>query len=198
MKLVRRPARAGAAALLCLALATTSCSGDEKKQEEPAPESQSTATGSAFAIETVSHIGRVAGRLPKPEQRRLTDSVTKVVQRWFNAAYVGGEYPRKDFKDAFPGFTSDAEREARHDRKLMSNAGIGDRISGVTPTRSRIWIDALSPRKRAVGVTARFELGFRTEGDYAHTVWVKGRLLMTRHPGSGWRIFAYDVSKAAK
>ena len=47
----------------------------------------------------------------------------------------------------------------------MSNAGIGERITDVTPTRSRIWIDVLSPSKRAVGVTARFELRFRTEGD---------------------------------
>jgi hypothetical protein len=124
--------------------------------------------------------------------------VTKVVQRWFNAAYVAGEYPRKDFADAFPGFTRAAGDEARRDRKLMSNADIGARISDVTPTRSRVWIDVLSPNKRAVGVTARFELRFRTEGDLTRKVVVRGRLLMTRHQGSGWRIFAYDVSKSAR
>ena len=193
MRLPRRPARAGVAALLCLALAATSCSGDDE-QPEP-PESQSTATGSAFDIETVARVGQVAGRLPKREQKRLTDRVTQTTQRWFNAAYIAGEYPRKNFSNAFPGFTRAARAEATRDRTLMSNAGVGQRITDVTPTRSRIWIDVLSPSKLAVGVTARFELRFRTRGDYAKNVVVRGRLLMTRGK-SGWQIFGYDVSKA--
>jgi hypothetical protein len=179
--------------LLCVALATTSCSGDDETPEPP--ESQSTATGSALDIETVANVGRIAGRLPKKEQRRLTDRVTETAQRWFNAAYIAGEYPRKNFSNAFPGFTRPARAEASRDRDLMSNAGVGDRITDVTATRSRIWVDVLAPRKRAVGVTARFELRFRTEGDYARNVVVRGRLFMT-HREAGWRIFGYDVSKA--
>ena len=78
----------------------------------------------------------------------------------------------------------------------MTNKLIGSKIDDVTPTRSRIWIDVLSPRKRAVAVTARFRLGFRTEGDLARNVTVRGRLLLTRQPGRlGWKIFGYHVAR---
>jgi hypothetical protein len=197
MKQAGRPARTGIAVLLFLALVTTSCSGDDDS-DSGSPEPQSTASGSAFDIKTEATVEQVAGRLSRPDRRRLAQSVTKVAQRWFNAAYVGGDYPRSDFRDAFPGFTRGARADAERDKDLMTNKPIGSKIDSVTPTRSVLWIDVLSPNKRAVAVTARFRLGFRTDGDLARDVTVRGRLLLTRKSGSGWKIFGYHVAKSSQ
>jgi hypothetical protein len=193
MKLASRPALAAASMLLCLSLGATACSdedgGGDTSSQPPLPSGEP----STFEIETTTTMGRVVGRLPKPDQKRLSGAITPVVQRWFNAAYVGGDYPRKNFQDAFPGFTAGARAEARRDLRLMSNAGIGDRISGVTPKTSQIWLDVLAVRKKPVAVTARFRLGFRTHGDLERRVGVRGRVLLTRSK-TGWRIFAYHVA----
>ncbi len=198
MKQAGRAARAGVAVLLFLALVTTSCSGDDGSDSESPEPAQSTASGSTFAIETETTVEQVVGRLSRPDRKRLARSVTQVAQRWFNAAYVAGDYPRSDFGDAFPGFTRRARADAERDKVLMTNKPIGSRIDGVTPTRSRVRIDVLSPKKRAVAVTARFRLGFRTEGDLVRDVTVQGRLLLTRQPGSGWKIFGYHVAKSSQ
>ena len=42
--------------------------------------------------------------------------VGKVVDRWWDAAYLGGGYPRSSFPSAFPGFTDGAEKRARATR----------------------------------------------------------------------------------
>jgi hypothetical protein len=194
MKLASRPALAAASMVLCLSLGATACSEDasgEKNSEPPLPSGEP----STFQIETTTTLGQVVGRLPKQDQKRLAGAIEPVVQRWFNAAYVGGDYPRKDFRDAFPGFTAGAREAARHDLALMSNDRIGTRISGVTPKASRIRLDILAVRKKAVAVTARFRLAFKTQGDLQRRYGVHGRLLLTRsHPG--WRIFAYHVAKS--
>jgi hypothetical protein len=194
MKLASRPALAAASILLCLSLGATACSddaGSDTSSEPPLPSGDP----STFKIETTTTIGQVVGRLPRKDQKRLVGAITPVVQRWFNAAYVGGEYPRKNFRDAFPGFTSGARAAARHDLELMSNDRIGDRVSGITPKTSQIWLDVLAPQKRAVAVTARFRLGFKTQGDLVRRFGVRGRLLLTRSE-PGWRIFAYHVAKS--
>lgn len=189
-----RPARVLPAAglALVLVLGAGGCSGDD--EPDPAPAGQSTDQGETFEIETRTTLGRVAGRLSRADRQRLPDAVTEVVQRWFDAAYVGGEFPRSDFKDAFPGFTRRAAAEARQDRDLMTNAAIGDQVDQVTPTKSRIRLDVLAPGGRASGATARFVLAFRTEGEVERRVQVRGRLLLTRENGA-WRIFGYDVTR---
>ena len=183
--------------MLCLALGTSACTGDEDPSgtpgESPAAP-QVTDDGRTFEIETRASLGRVEGRLTRQDRRRLPGTITAVVQRWFNAAYVGGKYPRSDFRDAFPGFTPGARVEAMRDQVLMTNKWIGPRIDDVTPTVSRLRLDVLAVRKRPVGVTTRFLLKFRTEGKLARRVHVQGRLMLTRQK-SGWRIFAYDVAK---
>jgi hypothetical protein len=196
MYLASRPALAAASMLLCLSLGATACSddssggGDDTSSQPPLPSGEP----STFEIETRTTMGRVVGKLPQKERKQLAGAITPVVQRWFNAAYVGGDYPRKNFQDAFPGFTSGARHEALGDRKLMSNRDIGDRIDGVTPKASRIWVDVLAVGKGPVAVTARFHLAFRTQGDLERKVIVHGRLMLTRSK-TGWRIFAYHVAK---
>jgi hypothetical protein len=196
MKLASRPALAAASMLLCLSLGATACSDDsggaggDTSSQPPLPSGEP----STFEIETTTTMGRVVGKLPPKERKQLIGAITPVVQRWFNAAYVGGDYPRKNFKDAFPGFTAGARHEALGDRKLMSNRDIGRRIDGVTPKTSRISLDVLAVGKGPVAVTARFRLAFKTQGDLERRVSVRGRLALTRSK-TGWRIFAYHVAK---
>lgn len=200
MDLPLRPTLRSVVLVLCLALGTSACTGDADRPDTPAESSaapQTTDDGAAFEIETRTTLGKVVGRLAKKDRQRLPDTITDVVQRWFNAAYVGGNYPRSDFSDAYPGFTPGARDEARRDRTLMTNKGIGSRIDDVTPTLSRVWVDVLAVGKRPAGVTARFLLKFRTEGDLTRRIRVKGRLLLTRQE-SGWRIFGYDVAKGGR
>jgi hypothetical protein len=195
MKLASRPALAAASMLLFLSLGATACSDDgeggDTSSQPPLPSGEP----STFEIETRTTIGRVVGRLPKPKQKRVARAITPVLQRWFNAAYVGGDYPRKNFRDAFPGFTAGARDQARHDSELMSNERIGSRISDVTPTASRIWLDVLAYHKHPAAVTARFQLGFRTDGDLKSRVHVHGRVMLTQAE-TGWRIFGYHVAKS--
>lgn len=191
-----RSALLGAVLALSLTLGTAGCSGDD----EPGPgdgssvPAQETDPGEEFEIDTVTTVGRVAGRLPRRDLRRLEDRVTGLVQRWFNAAFVGGDYPRSDFRDAFPGFTPGARAQAQREQRLLTNRGLGSRIDDVTPTASRIRLDVLAVHRRAVGATARFLLKFRTEGEATRRVRVQGRLLLTR-VGPRWRVFGYDVAK---
>ena len=78
-------------------------------------------------------IGEVTGRLPQGRAARLVDQqVGDVVDRWFEAAYVGGDYPRNDFADCVARASPPARQAARAaDRGLMSNQDIGARIDGV-------------------------------------------------------------------
>lgn len=200
MNLPPRPTLLSVLLALCLTLGTSACTGDADSPDTPGESSaapQATDGGASFAIETRTTLGKVVGRLEKQDRQRLPDAITEVVQRWFNAAYVGGDYPRSDFSDAYPGFTPGARDEARRDRVLMTNKGIGSRIEDVTPTHSRIWVDVLAVGKRPAGVTARFLLKFRTEGELTRRIRVKGRLLLTKQE-SGWRIFGYDVAKGGR
>ena len=121
MKLASRPALAAASMLLSLSLGATACSDDSGGSDATSQPPLPSGEPSKFSIETTTTIGRVVGRLPKEDQKRVANAITPVVQRWFNAAYVGGDYPRKDFSDAFPGFTAGARAEARRDIELMSN-----------------------------------------------------------------------------
>lgn len=197
MTWLRRPALPGLALLLCLALWTSACSSAD---QAPSPTSGSSApplpTGEPerLEIETVTTWGVIPRPLAKVERRRTKQAVAELVQGWFNAAYVGGDWPRSHFGDAFPGFTPGARAEARRDQVLMTNKQLGPEITDVTPTTSRIRLDVLAVDKRAVGATARFELGFETTGEKERAVRVTGRLMLSRQD-AGWRIFGFDVAK---
>lgn len=197
MNLASRPALASAAMLLCLSLGATACSGDEGGSGSDSTTSQPplpSGEPDPFEVETHTTIGKVVGKVGKQDRRRLAGAITPVLQRWFDAAYVGGDYPRSNFGDAFPGFTAGAREQARRDKTLMSNQGIGDRISAVTPKASRLWLDVLAVGRGPVAVTARFRLAFRTHGDLERRIGVGGRVMLTRSK-TGWRIFGYQVSR---
>ncbi len=184
-----RAAGLAGAVTVAVALVAAGCSGDS---DEPsgAPSTSPTAP----AEQTQVSWGKVTGRLPQPARERVAATVTDLVDGWTTAAYLGGDYPRSAFTDAWPGFIPGAQQQARRDRDLMSNADIGARIDGVDLRRSTVRIDAPAVKQRPVGVTAHVALTFRTTGDLARDVRVRGRLYLTP-TDHGWKVFAYDVTK---
>lgn len=192
------------AALLTLVPGLAACSEDPRDTARgrvagstaggtPSP----TATPAAGPAPLRVEIGRLVGRLPGPRRTTLRKQVGRVVDGWWDAAYLDGGYPRTAFPAAFPGFTRGAEDRARQDKALMTNADIGDRLDGVVATRRRVVLDVLATGGHPRSVTARFELRFRDTGARARRVAVAGRLFLTHSPG-GWKVFGYDVTKGSR
>ena len=197
----RSHALAEAGVLLVLALAVTlaACSGDSSDPSaapgDPGTSEAARATDApAPPVETEAAMGRVTGQLPQEKRSKVRDQVAHAVDAWFDAAYVGGDYPRDDFADAWPGFTTGAQAEAQGDKALMSNQDIGADIAGVEATARKVTVDVLAVRGKPSGATARFVLKFRTDGDVQRKVEVRGRLFLTPE-ADGWHIFGYDVTK---
>ena len=182
--------------LVLLALLVTGCE-DDNGDDQVSMAPSGTASGASAAdppVETTVAFGSVTGRLPRAARHRLAGQVRRVVDRWIDAAYVQGDYPRRDFDRSWPGFTSGARAEARRDGGLMSNRDVGARIEGVEARRRTVRLDVLAVKRRPVGVTAHVRLRFRTTGPAARGVLVSGRLLLT--PGKrGWQVFGYDIAK---
>ena len=184
-------------ALLVLALATGGCTGDDSGDDASDP-SSSPGTGQAAPREVKirARVGTLAGELPRKRRKVVARDVGRVVDRWFEAAYLGGDYPRKGFKDGWPGFTAGANAMARHDRRLTSNAQLSERIDGVQAISKLVKVDVFSPKKKPAGATARFRLVFRTSGNAERRVLVTGRLLLTKVKEK-WKVFGFDVKKSA-
>lgn len=190
---------ATAALSTMLVVATLSgCSGSEEASApRPEPTTQTSPSAPpATAPPTRAEVGQVVGRLPRRKRRALVAQVTPVVDSWFDQAYVGGTWPRH-VSGAFEGFTQDAARSARRDRRLTTNADLSSRIDAVRTTRRSVRYDVLAVRGRAVGVTARVVLRFRTSGQVERRVAVSGRLVLTRKDGA-WKVFAYDLRKGKR
>ena len=188
---------AGVGLILAIAVGLTACSGDASEPSadpgDGAP-SGTEATEGPAPVETAASLGKVTGKLPQGKRSLVRKQVGRAVDAWFEAAYVGGDYPRDDFADSWPGFTTGAKARARSAKALMSNQDIGAEISAVEATARKVTVDVLAVKGRAVGATARVVLRFSTEGDVQRKVVVRGRLFLTPTP-SGWRIFGYDVTK---
>ena len=155
------------------------------------------ATLASHPVPTKTGIHRVFGRLPDARRKAVRRQVGKVVDRWWDAAYLGGAYPRSHFPSAFPGFTAGAEKRARNDKALLTNQSHGPRTDAVTAKHRRITLDILATDKQARSVTAHFVLRFESTGEKTGTTVVRGRLFLTRKRGA-WRIFGYDVAKGAR
>jgi hypothetical protein len=194
----------GPALVVVLALVAAGCSSDDPTGPPTTGGTETAVTTSVAGpapLTTRAEVGTVVGRLPGPRRKAVRIQVTEVLDRWWEAAYVGGAYPRTDFR-RFPGFTPGAARRATYDRNLMSNADIGDRVTAVTPLMRKARLDLLAVDRRVRSVTARFDLRMRValadaaSGQPAGTrrLQVRGRLFLTRQP-AGWRVFGYDVTK---
>ena len=186
-----------ATALLVLALAAGGCSSGDSDDDASAPSSTpATEQAAPPEVKIRARVATVAGELPRQRRRAVARDVGRVVDRWFEAAYLGGDYPRTSFRDAWPGFTAGARDLARRDRKLTSNAALGTRTDDVRAIAKDVRIDVFSPKRKPAGATARFRLVFRTAGDAERRVRVSGRLVLTRVKGT-WRVFGFDVQRSA-
>jgi hypothetical protein len=200
-------ARRAAASLLC-ALLVTSASACTSDDAAPAPDVEesvsasptaSTATVEAKPAPVKVRVTRVAGHLRPKGPDVLADKVGSVVSAYFAEAFLGGDYPRSDFDDAFATFSSGAAAQARRDRDLLTNRELGPTTESVVARRQTAYLSVLAPYKVAAGVTARVNLRFVADrGDEpAKEVTVKGRLMLTRKQDGGWKIFGYDLSQSA-
>ena len=185
-------------ALLLVALAAGGCSkgdGDDNAASDPASPT-ATSQPAPPDVKIRARVGTVAGELPRQRRKMVARQVGRVVDRWFDAAYVGGDYPRSSFKDAWPGFTAGARALAHRDRKLTSNTLLGKRIDGARATTKNVYVDVFSPKQRLAGATARFRLVFRTTGKAERRVLVTGRLVLTKAKGK-WKVFGFDMTRTA-
>jgi hypothetical protein len=189
------------AGVLAVALLVSGCSGDD---EPPATSTSPSAEPSASAttqppLRTTTQVGQVVGKLPRAQQRVAAQQVSRVVDRWWRAAYLGDDFPRRRLGDAsFPAFTRGVTAQARADRTLMTNVGLGRRVEEVTATRRRVTVDLLATGGRARTATARIGLDFRVSGGAGdrgpERVAIRGRLVLTKVEGH-WRVFGYDVTR---
>jgi hypothetical protein len=183
-----------AAALVAVLLAGSACTGDEPAEDKTDEPTQETVQ----EVPLTARVGVVTGKLKPVRRRALAGRVGDIVDAWFDAAYLEGDYPRTSFSDAFPGFTHDAAALARRDRDLLTNAAIGSRIDGVVALRKTVRVDLFSPGRHPAGATARFRLEFLTAGGLERRVVVNGRLMLARVRRGVWKVFAYDVSRSVR
>jgi hypothetical protein len=190
---------AGLVLVLVASLAAAACQSPSSPSASPERLSRTDAraTLASHPVQTKTGIHRVFGRLPDARRKVVRRQVGKVVDRWWDAAYLGGAYPRSSFPSAFPGFTAGAQERARGDKALLTNVSHGPDIDTVTAKHRRVTLDILATGKQARSVTAHFVLRFETTGQKTSTTVVRGRLFLTRKRG-GWRIFGYDVAKGAR
>ena len=193
-------ARAGrflTVAVVCaVTLLVGGCSGDDKAQNPKADPSGTASGGELVPVQ--SKVGKVAGALKPAAAAAAVKAISPVVDGWFEAGYVGGDYPRTTFGAAFPGFTRGAAADATKDAALMTNKAIGADVDGVTANLKQIEVDLLAANRRAAGATARFTLVFTTTGTYAKEVSVKGRLFLTKGSAGKWQVFGYNVTRSAR
>lgn len=184
-----------AAAVLGVVLTLSGCSDDADGDErEPSEVSSSRTATEHRGIDTSVEVGAVVGRLGKASAREAAADVATVVDGWLDAAYVGGDYPRSAFGDAFSGFTDGAAKLAAQQKDLMSNAGIGGKVDEVTAVRRVVEVDLLAPKGKVAGATAHVTLVIKLTGDVARTDRVRGRLALTPVK-QGWRIFGFDIER---
>lgn len=192
------PRRLGAVLVLTLVLGAAACTddgGDRAGAPGRGDRQAPVVEAPPGSLRTTTKVEHLTGKLSDRHRKQLKRSVERTVDGWLDAAYVGGEYPRRGgFRKAFPGFSSGAKDEARRDLALMTNVGIAPKIRRVDVRRRELRLDVLAVRGRAVGVNARVLLVFRTSGRVERRDRVQGRLQLTWRNG-GWQVFGYDIAR---
>jgi hypothetical protein len=181
------------------------CSGDPEPAAKPSPSSPPSSAPSPSASPPAPRsvplkvvVTRVSGKLPKRSRPPLEANVGKTISAYLDGAFLAGDYPRSDFRDAFGAFTSGTAGDARRDADLLTNRELGPTTESVRATRRTAYLSVLAPHKVAAGVTAKVDLVFLVDrGDQAaQRVRLAGRLLLTRNKSNGWSIFGYDLHRS--
>ena len=126
--------------------------------------------------------------------------MAKVVDRWLQAAYVGGGYPRETSTftaKSFPGFSKGAIAQAGKQMTQMSNATIAPHIDGVEVVASDVHVDLLANNNYPVGAVARVRLVYDTTGDRASRQTVRGTLDLVPTKTS-WAVFGFNITREEK
>ena len=185
-----------------LLVATAGCTSDDPGKSAPSPlpsrSVDSAATLEAKPVPMDVTVGKVAGGKLK-QQQQIEAQVSKVLSRYFDAAFLAGEYPRKDFSGAFASFSPGAAQRAAADRVLLTNAAIGTTTEAIVPRSKQARLDLLIPKRTVAALTARVRLLFVQErADGAdQLVTVEGRLMIDRKKSGAWQIFGYDLTRSS-
>jgi hypothetical protein len=191
-----RVATALTAAVLSGTLALTGCGGEPKKPEA----SPSPSPVPAPTVKSTAKLIHVQGRFPKNRRQAAAANVAKVVDRWLQAAYVGGDYPRATSTftaKSFPGFSKGAIAQAGKQMSLMSSATIAPDIDGVEVVSSDVHVDLLANNNHPVGAVARVRLVYDTTGDRESRQTVRGSLDMVPTETS-WAVFGFNITREEK
>lgn len=200
------PVRALAGGLAATLLALTAgCTGDDEGAGDAPSALPDQSVGSQPTLEAKPvpmevEVAQVAGgRLKREQRKRLETQVSATLSKYFDQAFLAGEYPRDDFASALDTFSRGAASRAASDRALLTNARIGKTTEAVVPRTKQARLDVLVPNRFVAGLTARVRLVFVQEStDGAdQKVTVAGRLLMSRKKSGSWQIFGYDVTRSS-
>jgi hypothetical protein len=182
------------AALLACATTLAGCSsGSDDTPEVRRPASSASPSPTPPAEVQHAAVATVTGRLGAARRDELATAVAKVVDGWWDGAYLG-DFPRTDYAAAFAGFTPGAAAKAHRDLALMTNSAISDRIRTAKATKRSISLDVLSVEQHPVGVTATVDLAFDTTGTVTGPQEVTGTLDLTPE-GNGWKIFGFSITR---
>ena len=145
-------------------------------------------------------VTRVSGKLSAANASSLQSSVGATLDRYFDAAYLGGTYPRTDFSTALSLFPANLATQAKHDTVLLTNAALGGSTQSVTAKVKTAYLSVFAPHNKPAGVSARINLVYvDNRGDQpAREVTVSGRLMLTPTKSGSWRIFGYSISRSTQ
>ncbi len=87
-----RPRPIAPATALVVALLAAGCSGDEESGDA-GPDLVEPSDPPTLAIEPVTDLGKVTGRIPRKDAKTVEQRVSRVAIDWLTDAYVGGSYP---------------------------------------------------------------------------------------------------------
>ena len=192
----RRVATALTAAFLTGAVALTGCGGDAEK---PAASPSASPTPPP-TVKSTAKLIHVQGKFPRSRHQAVAANVAAVVDRWLQAAYVGGDYPRATSTftaKSFPGFSRGTIAQAGKQMSLMSNATIAPHIDGVEVVASDVHVDLLANNNYPVGAVARIRLVYDTTGERKARQTVRGTLDMVPTKTS-WAVFGFDITREEK
>jgi len=201
--MTRTSVRMGTAvAGVLLSLLAGGCTDGDEAPVPPPPESVEPSPSTAPTLTVSSsplniQLGPVRGELRPVARTQLRDRLRRVISVWMATGYVGGDFPRTDYSQAFMTYTPGVAAQAQRQRKVTTTAGLGAELAQVVPTRRVARVSVLAVRGRAIGASARVLLvmvGVRADGTELELV-VRGRLRLTP-TADGWRIFGFELSRS--